>query len=223
MRLHRSAAPKDKRKKTKIYMTFEFLCDTLVLKMRDFCVMLLKSLLFLMLLCLCFGSVGYAQNLPDNPWQTQQLQTKQKEKTVVEDKQKSLPANPWQQSTNSAIQGEKVHYSSQYSGAVFDGRKQPQRIARRHVGGVGRIGYTYKPRQVQATPADDSNDSSVFDGLLKDTPGTPTVSAGNDITTEAKMEYESMKNKAQSKFNSFTAPVTNAAKKWWNAVQDLLK
>lgn len=185
--------------------------------------MLLKSLLFLMLLCLCFGSVGYAQNLPDNPWQTQQTQTQQKEKTVVEDKQKSLPTNPWQQSANSAIQGEKLHYSSQYSGAAFDGRKQPQRIARRHVGGVGRIGYTYKPRQVQATPADDSNDSSVFDGLLKDTPSTPTVSAGNDITTEAKMEYESMKNKAQSKFNSFTAPVTNAAKKWWNAVQDLLK
>ena len=204
-------------------MTFEFLCDTLVLKMRDFCVMLLKSLLFLMLLCLCFGSVGYAQNLPDNPWQTQQTQTQQKEQTAIGDKQKSLPTNPWQQSANSAIQGEKVHYSSQYSGAVFDGRKQPQRIARRHVGGVGRIGYTYKPRQVQATPADDSNDSSVFDGLLKDTPSTPTVSAGNDITTEAKMEYESMKNKAQSKFNSFTAPVTGAAKKWWNAVQDLLK
>lgn len=204
-------------------MTFEFLCDTLVLKMRDFCVMLLKSLLFLMLLCLCFGSVGYTQNLPDNPWQTQQTQTQQKEQTAIDDKQKSLPTNPWQQSANSAIQGEKVHYSSQHSGAAFDGRKQPQRIARRNVGGVGRIGYTYKPRQVQATPADDSNDSSVFDGLLKDTPGTPSVSAGNDITTEAKMEYESMKNKAQSKFNSFTAPVTNAAKKWWNAVQDLLK
>lgn len=204
-------------------MTFEFLYVTLILKMREFCLMLYKSLLILAFFCLCFGLNGYAQNLPDNPWQTRQTQTQQKEKTVVEDKQKSLPTNPWQQSANSAIQGEKVHYSGQYSGAAFNGRKQPQRIARRHVGGVGRIGYTYKPRQVQATPADDSNDSSVFDGLFEDTPSTPSVSAGNDITTEAKMEYESMKNKAQSKFNSFTAPVTNAAKKWWNAVQDLLK
>ena len=210
-----------------------------------------KYLLFSVLSYLLYGNFAVADDLPANPWGNvaitspveensetiSEIKPEEEQEVInqnVKQTTKTLPQNPWssKNTTNSAPLGQKINPKTSARQIATTGTQngpQTQPAIRRNSGGVGRIGYVYKPK-TQSSSTYNNDTSTMFDGLFEDTPDMvdmPSIPKANSTDMGFDFSYDTIKRKSVNKFHQFTAPITNTVQKWINAVkqtgEDLMK